>query len=378
MRVTCSFTFYCRESKKTKQGLSPLEMSIVINGDRLFLNLPVKFSPKDFNKKRKPVEIENIITQYRVKTNEIIGELMQQGKPITAETLREYLRTGGVKTYTINTLVDDYMDNLKKTRLGISMKQGVFEKYILVAQFLKGEIGNRELCSITNGDIIKIYNVLKSKYLLSTSAGYMVKIKSMFYYAMDNGYMKINPCNSIKINKGAVRVEYLTNEDINKIKGLNLADFDRLDRVRDLMLFQLSVGVAYCDLVTFDSSRIEVINNVPTYTSNRQKTGVEFTSVIMPMGMQILKKYDGQLPVISNQKYNAYLKDIQRLAGVKTNITTHLLRKTYAHTLLNNGVNISAVAKCLGHTTTQITQRCYCKPSTEFVVNEMSKLMGAV
>lgn len=378
MRVTCSFTFYCRESKKTKQGLSPLEMSIVINGDRLFLNLPVKFSPRDFNKKRKPVEIDNIITQYRVKTNEIIGELMQQGRPITAETLREYLRTGGVKTYTINTLVDDYMDNLRKTRLGVSMKQGVFEKYILVAQFLKGEIGNRELCTITNGDIIKIYNVLKSKYLPSTSAGYMIKIKSMFYYAMDNGYMKINPCNSIKINKGAVRVEYLTSEDINKIKGLNLADFDRLDRVRDLMLFQMSVGVAYCDLITFDSSKIEVINNVPTYTSNRQKTGVEFTSVILPEGMQILKKYDGHLPVISNQKYNAYLKDIQKLANVKTNITTHLLRKTYAHILLNNGVNISAVAKCLGHTTTQITQRCYCRPSTEFVVNEMSKLMGAV
>lgn len=199
MRVTCSFTFYCRESKKTKQGLSPLEMSIVINGDRLFLNLPVKFSPRDFNKKRKPVEIDNIITQYRVKTNEIIGELMQQGKPVTAETLREYLRTGGVKTYTINTLVDEYMDNLRKTRLGVSMKQGVFEKYILVAQFMKQEIGNRELCTITNGDIIKIYNVLKLKYLPSTSAGYMVKIKSMFYYAMDNGYINFLLKSSLSI-----------------------------------------------------------------------------------------------------------------------------------------------------------------------------------
>ena len=376
MRVTCSFTFYCRESKKKKQGLSPLEMSIVINGDRLFLNLPVKFSPKDFNKKRKPVEIDNIITQYRVKTNEIIGELMQQGRPITAETLREYLRTGGVKTYTINTLVDDYMDNLRKTRLGVSMKQGVFEKYILVAQFLKGEIGNRELCTITNGDIIKIYNVLKLKYLPSTSAGYMVKIKSMFYYAMDNGYMKINPCNGVKINKGAVRVEYLTNEDINKIKGLNLADFDRLDRVRDLLLFQLSVGVAYCDLVTFDSSKIEVINNVPTYTSNRQKTGVEFTSVILPMGMQILKKYDGQLPLISNQKYNSYLKEIQRLAGVKTNITTHLLRKTYCTMLLNAGVRVEVVAKMAGHSKVSTTLKHYARLSTSTIANEVGNIIN--
>lgn len=376
-RTSFSITFMCRESKKTKQNLAALEMCMNINQKRVYINLPVKFNPKDFNKKRQPVEIQTIVNQYRVKINEIIGELMQQGKPVTADTLREYLRTGGTKTYTVSTLVDEYMEQLK-TRLGTTLKKGVYEKYVLVAQFMKQEIGNKELCTITNGDAIRLYDVLKAKYLPSTSAGYMVKIKAIFYYAIDNGMMKINPCNSIKINKGAVRVEYLTPEDINKIKGLNLADFDRLDRVRDLMLFQLSVGVAYCDLVTFDSSKIEIINNIPTYTSNRQKTGVEFTSVILPMGMHILKKYDGQLPVISNQKYNAYLKDIQKLANVKTNITTHLLRKSYAHTLLNNGVNISAVAKCLGHTTTQITQRCYCKPSTEFVVNEMSKLMGAV
>lgn len=369
-RTSFSITFMCRESKKTKQNLAALEMCININQKRVYINLPVKFNPKDFNKKRQPVEIQTIVNQYRVKINEIIGELMQQGKPVTAETLREYLKTGGTKTYTVSTLVDEYMEQLK-TRLGTTLKKGVYEKYVLVAQFMKQEIGNKELCTITNGDAIRLYDVLKSKYLPSTSAGYMVKIKAIFYYAIDNGMMKINPCNSIKINKGAVRVEYLTSDDINKIKGLNLTDFDRLDRVRDLMLFQLSVGVAYCDLVNFNSNEIEIINNIPTYTSNRQKTGVEFTSVILPMGMQILKKYDGQLPVISNQKYNAYLKDIQRLANVKTNITTHLLRRTYATRLLNANVNISVIAKALGHSTIQTTQKHYVKTTNNFIVEEI-------
>lgn len=374
-RTSFSITFMCRESKKTKQNLAALEMCMNINQKRVYINLPVKFNPKDFNKKRQPVEIQTIVNQYRVKVNEIIGELMQQGKPITAETLREYLRTGGTKTYTVSTLVDEYMEQLK-TRLGTTLKKGVYEKYVLVAQFMKQEIGNKELCTITNGDAIRLYDVLKSKYLPSTSAGYMVKIKAIFYYAMDNGMMKINPCNSIKINKGAVRVEYLTSDDINKIKGLNLADFDRLDRVRDLMLFQMSVGVAYCDLVTFDSSKIEVINNVPTYTSNRHKTGIEFTTVILPMGMQILKKYDGQLPVISNQKYNAYLKDIQKLANVKTNITTHLLRKTYAHYMLNSGVRIETVARLLGHSNSNITQRIYCRKTTETIASEVAQILN--
>ena len=44
-----------------------------------------------------------------------------------------------------------------------------------------------------------------------------------------------------------------------------------------------------------------------------------------------------------------YLKEIQKLADIKTNLTTHLMRKTFATKLLNSGVRVELVAKCLGH-----------------------------
>lgn len=154
-----------------------------------------------------------------------------------------------------------------------------------------------------------------------------------------------------------------------------MEDIERLDKVRDLMLFQASTGVAYADLVSFDSSKIEIINNVPTYSSCRQKTKIEFTTVILPLGMQILKKYNGCLPLISNQKYNSYLKEIQKLANVRTVITTHLLRKTYAHHLLNNGVRIETVAKALGHSNTIITQKTYAKTIASTVAKEIGNLI---
>lgn len=75
-RTTFSTSYYCRQSKQNKAGLAPLELCIIINGDRVNLNLPVKFYPKDFNKKRKPVEIDNIVDQYRTKVNEAIGDIM--------------------------------------------------------------------------------------------------------------------------------------------------------------------------------------------------------------------------------------------------------------------------------------------------------------
>jgi site-specific recombinase XerD len=223
----------------------------------------------------------------------------------------------------------------------------------------------------------KLYAAMKEKFLSSTSAGYMTKAKSLFQYAMDFGKIKINPCNGIKISKGTPTISYLSNDDISKIKALRLEDYDRLNKVRDLLLFQCSTGMAYCDLVQFDNNMVTEMNGVNTYTSNRQKTGIEFTTVILPMGMDVLKKYDGQLPLISNQKYNSYLKEIQRLAKINTTITTHICRKTYAHNMLNNGVRIETVARLLGHSNSNITQRIYCRQTSETIANEVAQIMGA-
>ena len=91
-RTTYSTTYYCRNSKTNKAGLAPMELCICINQKRVFINLPVKFSPKDFNKKRKPTEIEQIITQYKIRVNEIIADMKQQHQPITVTSLKSLLQ----------------------------------------------------------------------------------------------------------------------------------------------------------------------------------------------------------------------------------------------------------------------------------------------
>lgn len=372
LRCTQSVSFYCRQSKQNKQGLAPLELSIVINGERAFIQLPVKFYPKDFAKKRKPTEIENIINQYRVKVNESICDLMQQGLPVTTTTLRNYLKTGGTKTNTLSTLVADFLKSVKP-----HSTVNVYRKYELAMDEVLNVIGgDTEVTTINVGMCNKLYGELKQKFLPSTSLGYMTKAKALFTFAVDNGLMRFNPCSSIKVDRGTPNISYLTTDDLNKIKNLNLDDYDRLDKVKDLLLFQCATGMAYADLVKFNSADVQVSNNgTYVYSNHRQKTGIEFTTVILPNGVEVLKKYNGQLPMISCQKYNVYLKEIQRLAGISTTITSHLLRKTYATYLLNSGVNITAVSKALGHSNTTITQRCYAKTTNDFVVNEISKII---
>lgn len=242
-----------------KNGLSPLELSIVINQERILLNLPSRLNPKHFNKKRKPSYIEDLLNAYRVKINEVCTMLMNDGLPITVHTLREYLKTGGIKTKTVQSLFEEYLSILQK-RVGKNLTAKVYNKYELVKEFVYKTLSpSKELCTITNADVVKLYDALKCKYLTSTSAGYMTKIKTIITYAVDNGYMKINPLNGIKIDKGMPSVEYLTTEEINAIKALDLADYPRLQKVRDLALIQLSTGMAYVDLMKFNKNNYNYI-----------------------------------------------------------------------------------------------------------------------
>ena len=97
----------------------------------------------------------------------------------------------------------------------------------------------------------------------------------------------------------------------------------------------------------------------------------------------ILEKYKGHpniidsdkvLPVLSNQKMNAYLKEIADLCGINKNLTFHLARHTFATTVtLTNGVPIESVSKMLGHKSLKTTQH-YAKILDRKVSDDMRLL----
>jgi len=63
------------------------------------------------------------------------------------------------------------------------------------------------------------------------------------------------------------------------------------------------------------------------------------------------------LPIPSNQKVNAYLKEIAACCHIDKELTFNMARYTFATTVtLNNGVPLETVSKMLGHTKIQTTQ----------------------
>lgn len=180
---------------------------------------------------------------------------------------------------------------------------------------------------------------------------------------MAEGLMKRNPYKSLhiptdKVGKGLHK--YLTLEELHRLETTDMRT-ESLEPVRDLFIFQTYTCLSYIDMSHFDFSKVKNDEGNLIYTGNRGKTHQEFTFLILKPAMDILKKYGYKLPMISNVKYNEYLKVCAQMAQINKPISTHWARHTGATILLNEGVDMEIVAKILGHSSTRITRSVYAK-----------------
>lgn len=374
MRNTFNIAFYCRASKADRTGLSPIELSLSINSKRVFKNLPFKCKATDFNKKKKPQDIERYLDAVKKNINEYMIQMAELGIPLTADNLLSIISTGGVHQYTVGDMFKEYLSILER-RIDIDLSLGVYRKYELVHRLFSQFVPDiTELTTISNAKITEFQIFLKGKYDSSTAAGYMTKLKAFFRYAMDNGHLKANPFANIKITREKKDIEILSESEMTALKTKDLHT-DRLDKVRDIWLFQASSGLAYSDVIELVPEDIQEADGVYYINKKRVKTHTEYTAVILPTGIDILKKYNYQLPKISNQKLNAYLKEIQDICNIRTNLHSHLARHQYCTTLLNAGIRLETVSRAAGHKNTKITQAFYAKMYNNTVVNEIGKVL---
>ena len=104
----------------------------------------------------------------------------------------------------------------------------------------------------------------------------------------------------------------------------------------------------------------------------RGKTKGTFTIPLLNPALDILAKYRNKLPIISNVKYNEYLKVVAQAAGIDKPISSHWARHTGATLLLNSGIDMRIVSKICGHSSAKITEQVYAKLLDETVVDAVT------
>ncbi|MDR1224486.1 MAG: site-specific integrase [Tannerella sp.] len=149
---------------------------------------------------------------------------------------------------------------------------------------------------------------------------------------------------------------------------------DKLQHVKDLFVFQIFTGLAFVDLMNFSGDYVSELDGMKVIRSARIKTEESYISLFLPEAEKIAEKYGYQLPRLSNQKYNDYLKLLATGAGIRKNITSHQARHTFATYLLNRDIPIETVSKAMGHSNIKMTQH-YAKLLGKKVVSDMSRLL---
>lgn len=208
---------------------------------------------------------------------------------------------------------------------------------------------------------------------------YFKSFKTMCNYAIKMELISKNPFNTYD---GKLVIEdaiFLTQEELTKIENKKISN-ERLNRVRDIFLFSTYTSYAPVDTekLTIDNL-IKESDGTLWIKTNRSKTKTKSNVPVLPPVERIINKYskingNKLLPNISNQKMNAYLKEIADLCGIKKKLTHYVARHTFATTVaLGNGIKIENVSSMMGHTRLSTTQH-YAKVLDKNVKNDMNKL----
>lgn len=196
-----------------------------------------------------------------------------------------------------------------------------------------------------------------------------------------------NPMELYRFKAAAVsEIKYLTVGELHAL-SVRALPHPYLERVRDCFVFQCWTGLAYADLAALNLERDAQYhrdsNNIlrrvlhVTRAKSTVAKGYECVIPLLPEAERILAKYDDNLPVVSNVRYNAYLKDLGRLCHIGAEkMTTHVGRKTAGVMMLNLGLRMETVSKFLGHSSIKMTEKIYAKILDSTVVDEFSALFG--
>jgi integrase len=208
------------------------------------------------------------------------------------------------------------------------------------------------------------------------------RIHKVVKTAVINNWLIKDPFLGFKGKQEKSHRTFLTNDELLAIQTKEL-HVERLERIRDIFVFCCYTGLAHVDVANLRFANIVVgIDGKKWIYTFRQKTNTKSNIPLLPPALEILKKYRPEnatadsnvLPVITNIKTNAYLKEIAALCGISKNLTFHMARHTFATTVtLTNGVPLETVSRMLGHTKITTTQ-IYAKVLESKVSEDMKQL----
>lgn len=348
MKRTFNVLFLTRKTRLLKSGEVPVQMRITIGGRFVELNTQRRIDPKLWNQPKERaigkhpscIEINRYLDLLKSKAYEIHRELTDEGITVTPIMIKERLFEKPQNCKMFFQVFEEHNARCQQLK-DIDFGKTSICRYRLCLTYFKemykSYYSKTEDFPIKDLNAEMIYNFelfLKTdkKVSQNTMFRYMKCVKKITNMALANDWIRINPFQNIHFKEVEVIKEFLT---VDELKRLIQKEFSmkRLELVRDVFLFCSFTGLAFIDV-----SRLTEEHIVKDAGGNlwiriaRQKTNVMCNIPLLDVPIALMEKYREHecrlqehkiLPIISNQKMNAYLKEIAVLCEINKNLTTH-------------------------------------------------------
>ncbi len=387
MKKNISTKFYLN-TEKGNGPKYPLYLRFTIDRASTKRSLGFSLTPKEWNAEKeesKLLPVNQKINAIKSKLLEIQYELQKNDKEIDSKELADLVfGTKTLEVYLVK-FFEEFATHALDTK---KINKGTYQQYLTCLTALKGFILSNTKktdidISVPDLSFVEAFDAyLHQKDIGLNTIGnkYHKKLKTVFHSAHLKGLIKINPYALFKIRFEPTHRQYLTEQELKKIRQADLQENVSLEKVRDMFLFSCYTGLRFSDAMDLEIGQINFNDGNYSIYRPQNKTGETLSIPLIPEAVEIIEAYDGTerlitkkvFPKISNQKFNVYLKAIANLANIQKELTHHIARHTCATTLLNRGVNLDIVSKFLGHTSTKPT-RIYAKMQDETMKKEIYK-----
>lgn len=400
MSSTFKILFYIRGNYQNKEGKSPIMIRITLNGKMTQFNSKLDIDPSQWDSKigkvrgrnNESIKLNALLDNIRNSIQNHYHAIESKEGYATPEKIRNLFLGKKISNETILEVFKKQLERLNNLKESNHKSPKTVEKYertykrIESFLFEKRSLKDISLREINYDFVIDFENYLLAdcKYGHNTASKYMQYFRSVILTAKNNGLITIDPFHNYRITFKKVDLGYLEEEELLQIMQKSFT-VERLEYVRDLFIFSCFTGLAFVDVMNLKKENIrKSFDGNLWIMTRRHKTDIKVNVPLLKMPLLILNKYEGKLPnnailpKISNQKMNAYLKEIADLCGIDKNLTTHVARHTFATTTtLTKGVPIETVSKMLGHTKLSTTQ-IYARIVDKKISNDMNLLSDKI
>ena len=386
MKGSVKVTFWINKSKKNAKNLAPVYLRVWYDYAHFSKATGISVRVQDWEKKIMRVrgntlEVDSINTQLeslKIKVLQITNQLSLLGKPFNAHTIRQRLEGNEASQITLMRVCGEQIKEMERLK-GKDFAPATIIKYrntvLRLKQFLKYKYKRNDifLYELNYYFISEFDAFLRYKFDNSTTTVYKhyQRTTRIIRNAMHKGYLEKYPFENYKIRMPKKRIQYLTQEELDRIEQKDFK-VERLNVIRDIFIFCCYTGLAYAEVDALEPEAITTGMDGELWLNiHRKKTKKDYQVPLFPKALEILDKYKDHprcmqkgrcLPVPSNVKYNAYLKEIGDMTAIPKDkpLVTHLARKTFACTIgLANDMNIGVLSKILGHASIQVTLDSY-------------------